>query len=1241
MAKILRIIMIDSLCRGERAEIILDGNTSLTGTNGIGKSSILRLIPVFYGAAPGSVVKSDGNNKSFADWYLPNESSFIIFEYLNYENATCCTILHRTSTSYAYRLVSGAWDNNLLYLDTDVGHLVSPQNIIGHIQRHQRTCSPAIPTGSYRRIIQFNTGTNDLDGIDDLQQRKLIEHHQRLFSLAPRRQEFAGIDTVTLAMINEGHSFDSIGLVMADILQQTHGGIETVLESIRHQPIQNLLQNIESFNLYETEVKTKIDKLDDLFGSYQAKTFTLRRSKSRSLILQTNLTKRIEHVYATITTLDDQKHEQDEFADSRMKDLSQSIGKAESDFSGLEQDVGRIERQRDEYATKEMDALEAFCQQAPAIEQQRLQTQMEIDQYNQQGADVRLKYEGLKEAAKEGNQRLIDEEQSKARNSADEIEQRREAQRHEALLRRERIEAEHAAKNEELAIELQLASTDLTRLQATLTQLKGFGVLPQDQTEINGAVALADQNRSLRDAQQSVVKGLQDQLDQIKNERDVLSKDKSSLERERSKQHALKDQAVATLNAKSNTLLGFLRTHYPDWIGNIAKLVPESILMRSDLNPEQLAGADSAKSLYGIIVTLDHLDTPSYANTDLLRDDIARLEAEVQRLEDELGDLDKRSRKLEAQIKDVEHALSKQKQVLARLNSDLDTSQSSIEGLRQRAVSNFQAHIDKIQSQADDQLAELERLKMRDKDTRSAQGRQLFEVKTMAESQDNDCKAELAALRENTRLRIDKHREQLVVTLGEYDLALNKALTDAGIDDSRNRKLQRDLKQLMQTLQEIKHSTRLVHEYTLWKQDILPGLESLIADMSEAEAVRDNLIAQRDQLEEQNTKRQDTYRSRQRDNKAERDQLESELAATQRLLDLLESIEPDDEATLTPGQRIADIDEDARQALNARAKISKQARTLYGEITNVYRNRGLHQSPHSNTIDSIEREARRETEVDDLRWLVAAELLKSSMESFHTEQRNKLITLATQLSSTICDSKGRLEHLHQSIMKLGGEATARARAVAVSFPSIESIEFVVKSNIRDLEFWADLDNYEKQYQRWRSLGDDTLPTEAFISALERFELRLRGQKLSKRIVDCFSVHVELTDKGERKRASNNSQFNGITSEGLRKIVLCMLFLSLFELLRKEADLTLIIPLDESLKLKAQNYISLVDSFNQRSTVAFAACPDPQPELLIQFQNVYSLIEEATGIKVMDHEKVPDDEIWSDEEIGQLYEARTL
>lgn len=47
MAKLLRVILIDSLCRGEIVEVKADENTCLTGTNGIGKSTFLKLIPLF------------------------------------------------------------------------------------------------------------------------------------------------------------------------------------------------------------------------------------------------------------------------------------------------------------------------------------------------------------------------------------------------------------------------------------------------------------------------------------------------------------------------------------------------------------------------------------------------------------------------------------------------------------------------------------------------------------------------------------------------------------------------------------------------------------------------------------------------------------------------------------------------------------------------------------------------------------------------------------------------------------------------------------------------------------------------------------------------------------------------------------------------------------------------------------------------------------------------------------------
>ncbi len=83
MSQLLKIVLIDSLCAGAKAEIAISGNTSVNGTNGIGKSSFLKLIPVFYGAAPGQLVKAGSNRESFANWYLPNASSYIVFEYTN------------------------------------------------------------------------------------------------------------------------------------------------------------------------------------------------------------------------------------------------------------------------------------------------------------------------------------------------------------------------------------------------------------------------------------------------------------------------------------------------------------------------------------------------------------------------------------------------------------------------------------------------------------------------------------------------------------------------------------------------------------------------------------------------------------------------------------------------------------------------------------------------------------------------------------------------------------------------------------------------------------------------------------------------------------------------------------------------------------------------------------------------------------------------------------------------------
>ena len=68
MAGLKRIILIDTHLPGV-VELKLDGHTNICGTNASGKTTLQRLIPVFYGEYPSRVVPA--TRDSFERWYLP------------------------------------------------------------------------------------------------------------------------------------------------------------------------------------------------------------------------------------------------------------------------------------------------------------------------------------------------------------------------------------------------------------------------------------------------------------------------------------------------------------------------------------------------------------------------------------------------------------------------------------------------------------------------------------------------------------------------------------------------------------------------------------------------------------------------------------------------------------------------------------------------------------------------------------------------------------------------------------------------------------------------------------------------------------------------------------------------------------------------------------------------------------------------------------------------------------------
>ncbi len=121
----------------------MDGHTSLTGANGVGKTSLLRLIPLFYGESQNKLGQGGGVNQSFVQYYLPHTTSFIVFEYSRY-GKLCMVVLHvsRSGENVYYRFIDQPF--TLERFCDEFGDLVIGPDLNRHIRTRGEFCSEQI-----------------------------------------------------------------------------------------------------------------------------------------------------------------------------------------------------------------------------------------------------------------------------------------------------------------------------------------------------------------------------------------------------------------------------------------------------------------------------------------------------------------------------------------------------------------------------------------------------------------------------------------------------------------------------------------------------------------------------------------------------------------------------------------------------------------------------------------------------------------------------------------------------------------------------------------------------------------------------------------------------------------------------------------------------------------------------------------------------------------------------------------
>ena len=90
------------------AEVMVDGNVHLIGTQGVGKSTLLRAVLFFYNADTLKLGISK-EKKNFAEYYFPFQNSYLVYE-VTRETTPFCILAFKSQGKVCFRFIDGAYE---------------------------------------------------------------------------------------------------------------------------------------------------------------------------------------------------------------------------------------------------------------------------------------------------------------------------------------------------------------------------------------------------------------------------------------------------------------------------------------------------------------------------------------------------------------------------------------------------------------------------------------------------------------------------------------------------------------------------------------------------------------------------------------------------------------------------------------------------------------------------------------------------------------------------------------------------------------------------------------------------------------------------------------------------------------------------------------------------------------------------------------------------------------------------
>ena len=614
------------------AEVRVDGNVHFIGTQGVGKSTLLRAILFFYNADK-LHLGIPKEMKSFDEFYLPHANSYIVYE-VEHEHGPFCILTFRSSGRACYRFIDSEYKKE--WLVDNNGEVTAASKVI---RERLGNCYMSKIIDRYEQYRDILYGNKQAVG-KEFARFQLMETNR--YQNIPRsiqnvflnsRLDANFIKDIIIRSMSEEEANIDLGYFRRQVadFEQEYKDISCWFklnlkgESTVRKQADNVL------NAYHQLLYMK-QQISELCGELN---YAVRTSRERLPMVEKKIAELTEQQNKTKKLLEEiqQKHDQEKTT------LNQEQGVVNNNLK-------RLKERKKDYTEKNIEDVLKRDSQEKILKVKLEGNKAKLAELTARFNDVTAKYKVLRQNVEnlfknyelsqneeiiklnqdklQADQRLLDEHT----NQKNEIEV---AFADKTTLAKNKIAQ---LKDEKVDIEKEILK--LKYRQPYKDELESLGNKQNNLTirenELGGLISTTEANISKMQAE--------------------YEKQESAILAESKRQKDAKQQEIDSVTAKladikqlldrtKGSLYEWLEENKPDWEQNIGKVINEdSVLYRTGLHPQK----DDANSLFGVRLYLTDLPL-SVRKPSQLKEEKGALESNLQTLKAENASLHEQEEK--------------------------------------------------------------------------------------------------------------------------------------------------------------------------------------------------------------------------------------------------------------------------------------------------------------------------------------------------------------------------------------------------------------------------------------------------------------------------------------------------------------------------------------------------------------------------------------------------------------------